>query len=97
MPDSSLRRQYNHTNHTTRTAVPLDRLLQRLFDEIDALFFRHVLFPVGITITVDVRRSGTANRVGLFVERTTERDGIHLAAVALIVTSDDDTGATNQT
>ena len=91
MPHSTLRRQDDHADNTTRTAVPLDRLLQRSFHEIHALFLVHVFSPVGIAVAVDVRRTGTADGVCLLVKRAAERNGVDLASVAAVVACDDHT------
>jgi len=54
VPHGALPGQDDHANHTTGATVPLDRLLQCTSHELDALFLRHLLFPVCVSITVDV-------------------------------------------
>lgn len=63
-------REHYHTNHTTRASVPLDGLRERTLDKLDALIFCHVLLPVCVTVSVDVCRPGTADRVRLLVQGT---------------------------
>ncbi len=69
MPHRALGRQDHHPNHTPRAAIPLNGLLQRASDKVDAFTFRHTFSPVGVTVAVNVRRSRTTNSIGLLVER----------------------------
>ena len=89
-----LGRQYYHAYNTTRAAIPSDSLLQRLLDEADCLLLVHTLPPVCVAVAVDVGGAGTANGVGLFVQRTAQRDAVDLATVALVPACNNETGAT---
>jgi hypothetical protein len=82
----------NHTDHTTRTAVPLDGLRQRTLDELDALLFSHLLPPVCVAVSVDVCRPRTADRVRLLVQGASEWDRVDLTTMLVVPASDDETG-----
>ena len=83
----------NHTDHTTRAAVPLDGLRQRTLDELNALLFSHLLPPVCVAVTVDVCGPRAADRVRLLVQGTSEWNGVDLTTVLVVPTSDDETSA----
>jgi hypothetical protein len=85
MPDCALPRQHDHPDDTARATVPLDGLLQRLLDELDALVLAHVVLPVRIAEAVDVRRSGSADRIGLLVQRAAEWDTVDGATGSFVV------------
>jgi hypothetical protein len=84
----------NHTNNTTGAAIPLDGLPQSSLDEVDRIVLLHALSPVGVTVAVDVSRSGSTNGIRLLVERTTQRNGVDLTTESLIPTSNNQTGTT---
>lgn len=67
MPVGALLGEDDHADDTTRAAVPLDSLGQRTLHEVDGVGLLHALFPVRITVSVDVRRTGPADGVGLLV------------------------------
>lgn len=68
VPVRTLGREDHHANDTTRAAVPPDRLLERALDELHRLRFFHALLPVVIAVTIDICRSGPADRVGALVQ-----------------------------
>ena len=90
---STLGRQDDHANDTTRASVPFDGLPQRPLDERNALFLAHAFLPVGVAVSVDVRRSRACNSVRLFVQGAAEGYRVYLAAMSLVPACDDDTGA----
>lgn len=93
MPVGALGRQHHHANDTARAAVPPDGLLQGALDEVDGLGLLHALFPVGVAVSVDVGRARAADGVRALVQRTSKRDAVNLAAVALVPACDNEAGA----
>jgi len=93
VPVRALGRQHHHANDTTRAAIPLDRLLQRLLHKPHSIGLLHALPPVGVAETVDVCRARTADRVRLLVEGSAEGDAVDLAAVTLVPACDDEAGS----
>lgn len=91
----SLLGENNHTDDTTRTTIPLDSLPQSSLDKVDCIILLHTLSPVGITVTVDVSRSGTTNGVRLLVKGTAQRNGVDLTTKSLIPASNNQTSTTN--
>lgn len=85
--------QNHKPDHAAATAVPLDGLAQGALDELDALGFGHAVFPVGVTVAVDVGAAGASDGVGLLVERATERDAVDRSAVSRVVACDYHSGA----
>lgn len=47
--------EHNHSDHSARTAVPLDRLCKRALYELDALLLAEVLPPICVAVPIDVR------------------------------------------
>lgn len=82
---------HHHADDTTRATIPLDGLLQGALDKLDGVLLLHALFPVVVAVAVDVGRSGTADGVGLLVQRTAEGNGVDLTAVSLVPAGDDET------
>lgn len=93
MPDCSLLSEHHHSYDTSRASVPLDGLLQRAFDELDGSSLVHTLLPICVTITIDVCRARTSDRIRLLVQRTAERYRVDLAAVSFVPTSNDKASA----
>lgn len=62
-----LLRHDHHADDATGATIPLDSLPQGALDEVHSIFLLHAFLPVCVTVTVDVRRAGTADRVGLLV------------------------------
>lgn len=90
VPIRALLRQHHHPDDTAGAAVPLDGLPQRALNERHGLVLLHALPPVRVAVTVDVRRAGPADRVGLLVQGAAEGDGVDLAAEALVPAGDDE-------
>lgn len=93
MPVGALLSQHYHPDDTSRGAVPLDRLLERLLDKCHGFRLIHAFLPVGVAETINVRGSRTANRIGLLVQGAAERDVVHLTTVAGVPASDNEAGA----
>lgn len=67
MPVGALGRQHDHANDAAGATVPLDGLRQRALDKLDGVRLLHSLSPVRVTVSVDVGRTRTANRICLLV------------------------------
>lgn len=89
VPDCALVRQHDHPYHTTRASIPLDRLSQCAFDEPNTLLLRHPLFPVRVTIPVDVRAPAAPNGVTLLMQTAPQGNRIDLPTMSSIIPSDD--------
>lgn len=89
----TLSRQYHHADHTARAAIPPNSLLQRFLDKVHCLLLLHALSPVGVTVTVDIGGTGTADGIRLFVQRPAQGNAVDLSAVALVPARDNEASA----
>lgn len=93
VPIRTLGREHNHADDTTRATVPPDSLLQRALDKVHRLRFLHTLLPVVVAVTVDVCRTGPADRVRTLVQRATQGNAVYLTTMTLVPSSNNETGA----
>ena len=89
----SLPRQHHHANDAARAAVPLDGLGQRSLDKSDALLLIHALAPVGIAVSVNVRRARAADGIRLLVQRASGGNRVDLAAMTVVPSRNDQASA----
>lgn len=93
MADCAFGCEHNHTNHTAGAAIPFDSLAESTLDKVDPFLLRHSFFPVRVTVSVNVGRSGPANSICLFMKGAAEGNRVDLASVSSVVASDDNSGA----
>lgn len=92
MSHRSLLGKNNQSNHSTRAAIPFDCFLQGTSHKVNAFLLSHLLFPVCIRISIDVRRARSSNCKRLLVQRSSQGYRVYLTAVSRIISCNDDSG-----
>lgn len=91
MSHCSLLSENHQSDHSTRATIPFDCFLQGTSHKVNAFFLGHLLSPVCIRISIDVRRARAANCKRLLVQRSSQGYRVYLTTVSRIISCNDDT------